>query len=170
MTAPTEASLLCFLLGCEEGTFCWRWITSLSDGVKVKRTQSGGVLHWTHMDHLKWNQFSWRIRAGCHNVFYLTTINTCIDLPLGSNLERSESGEKRLHSCNTSVQRRVTSVNPSWFSSYRVSRCGETRVLKCLPVLNPAASLHVCVWAPHTCTCSQFGCLPLCAANHPPAI
>lgn len=144
MTAPTEASLLCFLLGCEEGTFSWWWITSLSHEVKVKHTRSGGVLPWMSMDHLKWNQFSWRIRAGCHNGFYLTPINTCIDLLVESNLVRGKECYTHKYQSNaeTNVARcTVTSVNPSWFFFIllRSSRCRETqpRGCECLIIPEP---------------------------------
>lgn len=97
MTAPTEASLLCFLLGCEEGTFCWWWIMSLSHEVKVKHTHSGGVLHWMYMDHLKWNQFCWKITAGCHNGFIWRPSIPVLICGWKSNLVRTEWVKKMLY-------------------------------------------------------------------------
>ena len=94
---PQKLHYSAFYWGVKKGTFSWWWITSLSHEVKVKHTRVGGgggsggcVLRWMYMDHLKWNQFSWRIRAGCHNGFYLTPINSCIDLQVGSNPVRTE--------------------------------------------------------------------------------
>lgn len=130
MTAPTEASLLCFLLGCEEeGTFSRWWIMSLSHEVKVRHTHGARVHHWMYMDHLKWNQFSWRIRAGCHNGFYLTPINTCIDFLAELNLAGTER-EKVPHT-HRHVSDAATNVAKRW------------RLKIHLDFLRPAAQLHM---------------------------
>lgn len=91
-----------------------------------------------YMDHLKWNQFSWRIRAGCHNGFYLTPINSCIDLLVDLNLVRSDRKKvlfthKYLSRTATNVVRyKVKSVNPSSFFSCccTISDAGQPKPLK----------------------------------------
>lgn len=70
------------------------WITSLSHQVKVKHAGSAGVLQRMYSEYLNWNQFSWKIRAACHNGFYLTPINIRIDLTEESNLGRTRREEK----------------------------------------------------------------------------
>lgn len=124
---PQKLHYSAFYWGVKKGTFSWWWITSLSHEVKVKHTRvggggggGGGVLRWTYMDHLKWNQFSWRIRAGCHNGFYLTPINTCIDLLVGSNPARTEGwvggrGERKKKLLHTQIlERRQSKCSMMW--------------------------------------------------------
>lgn len=84
---PQKLHYSAFYWGVKKGHSCWvmnNISLAWSQG-KTLAACSGGVLHWIYMDHLKWNQFSWIITAGCHNGFYLMTINTCIDLKVGSN-------------------------------------------------------------------------------------